>query len=57
MTIDAWGSIAEMVGAFATIATLIYLALQIRQNTQALRAASIESTIQAEINTLLQQDK
>ena len=47
MTIQDWGSIGEILGAIATIATLIYLALQIRQNTRALQAASMDSTIQA----------
>lgn len=47
MTIEQWGAIGEIVGAVATIATLIYLAMQIRHNTQALKAASMDSTIQA----------
>ena len=47
MTIQDWGSVGEILGAVATIATLIYLAMQIRQNTQALQAASIDSTIRA----------
>ncbi len=47
MTIQDWGAVGEILGAIATIATLIYLAMQIRQNTQALQAASMDSTIQA----------
>ncbi len=47
MTIQDWGAIGEILGAIATIATLIYLAMQIRQNTRALQAASVDSTIQA----------
>ena len=47
MTIQDWGAIGEILGAVATIATLIYLAVQIRQNTRALQAASMDSTIQA----------
>lgn len=31
------GSYGEFVGAVAVVATLIYLALQVRQNTRALR--------------------
>lgn len=46
MTIQDWGAIGEILGAVATIATLIYLALQIRQNTRALKAAGMDSTIQ-----------
>ena len=38
MTIEELGSIGEVVGALATVATLIYLALQIRANTLATRA-------------------
>ena len=33
MTIQELGSIGELVGAIATVATLIYLAVQIRQNS------------------------
>lgn len=40
MTISELGSIGELVAAVATIATLIYLALQIRANTVATRAES-----------------
>ncbi len=34
MNWDAIGASAELVGALATVATLAYLALQIRQNTK-----------------------
>ena len=40
MTLQDLGSIGEFVAAIATLATLIYLALQIRQNTQSVRAAA-----------------
>ena len=40
MTIEQIGSIGEVTAALATIATLFYLASQIRQNTRATRAAS-----------------
>ena len=40
MTIEALGSIGEFVAAIATLATLIYLAFQIRQNTREAQAAS-----------------
>ena len=40
MTIQDLGSIGELIGAVATIATLVYLALQIRQNTQSVRIAA-----------------
>ena len=37
MTIQDLGSIGELIAAIATVATLIYLAVQIRANTTALR--------------------
>jgi len=40
VTIQDLGSIGEFVGAIATIVTLIYLALQIRQNTQSVRMSA-----------------
>ena len=43
MTIQDLGSIGELVAAIATVATLIYLALQIRHNTQATRSASFHA--------------
>lgn len=38
MTIQELGSLGEIVGGFATIGTLLYLAIQIRANTVAMRA-------------------
>ena len=43
MSIQDIGAIGELLAAIATIGTLIYLAQQIRQNTKALSAASIDS--------------
>ena len=40
MNWDAIGAIGELVAAAATLATLLYLASQIRQNTRATRAVS-----------------
>lgn len=37
MTIQDLGSVGELIAALATVATLAYLALQIRQNTKQLR--------------------
>ena len=39
MTIQEYGSIGELIGAIATVATLLYLAFQIRQNTELLRTS------------------
>jgi hypothetical protein len=38
MTIFELGAIGEFIGAIAVVATLVYLAVQIKQNTQATRA-------------------
>ncbi len=43
MTIQELGSIGELVAAIATVATLAYLALQIRQNTNALRIGVLQA--------------
>ena len=43
MTIQDLGSIGELVAAIATIATLIYLATQVRQNTRALKSATFQN--------------
>jgi len=43
MTIQDLGNLGELVAAIETVATLIYLALQIRHNTHATRAASFHS--------------
>jgi hypothetical protein len=40
MSISDWGSIGELIAAAATIATLIYLARQIGENTKVSRAES-----------------
>lgn len=47
MNWEAIGAMGEIVGALAVIATLIYLAIQIRQNTRAVRATALDSSIQA----------
>lgn len=45
MNIQDLGSIGELVAALATIATLIYLTIQIQQNTRAMRATSARETL------------
>ena len=42
MTIQDLGSIGELIAAIATIATLVYLAAQIGQNTRALRSSTFQ---------------
>ncbi len=58
MNWEALGSVGEFVGAIGVIASLIYLAVQIRQNTRSLRAGTYESLSQATAasNTLLMSD-
>lgn len=43
MNWEAIGAIGEIVGALAVFLTLIYLAIQIRQNTKAVHASAIDS--------------
>jgi len=58
VTIQDLGSIGELLAAIATIATLIYLAAQIRQNTRMLEAnsASVNTSSSNAIATILGQD-
>ncbi len=42
MTLQDLGNIGEFVGAVGVIATLAYLAVQVRQNTRALRASTFQ---------------
>ena len=42
VTIQDLGSIGELIAAVATLVTLAYLAIQIRQNTRALRASTFQ---------------
>ena len=54
MTIQDWGAIGEMIGGIAVVVSLVYLAVQIRQNTQqmvrsaeASRLAAFERNIES----------
>ena len=55
MALEDLGNIGEFTAAIATLATLIYLAPQIRQNTQSLRASVYDSITahMAELNKLI----
>ena len=46
MTIQELGSLGELIAAIATVATLVYLGLQIRQNTRALQHAGERATLE-----------
>jgi hypothetical protein len=44
---NALGAIGDIVGALAVFLTLGYLAVQIRQNTKAVRASALDSSVNA----------
>jgi len=44
---EAVGAIANLFAAIGVIATLIYLSIQIRQNTKAVRSSSIQNLVQS----------
>jgi len=44
VSIQELGSLGELIAAIATIATLIYLAIQIKQNTRAVQSSVLEAT-------------
>ena len=45
LTIQDWGALGEMIGSIAIIISLIYLVLQIRQNTKATKVATSQAFI------------
>ncbi len=45
MTIQDLGSLGELIAAIATVATLVYLAIQIRQNTTSSRTATYQNIV------------
>ncbi len=45
MTIQDWGSIGELIGAIATVATLVYLAIQIKRNTLIAKTSALQSML------------
>jgi len=47
MNWEALGAIANLLAAVGVIATLIYLAIQSRQNTKAVRSSSIQNLVQS----------
>ena len=44
MTIQDLGSLGELMAAIATVATLVYLAIQLKQNTRALRSQTFQQS-------------
>ena len=47
MNWEAIGAIAELIAVLAVLPTLFYLAVQLRQNTQAVRSQTIDSLVSA----------
>ena len=45
MTIQDWGAVGEIIGGIAIIISLIYVGLQIRQNTKATKVATSQAFI------------
>jgi hypothetical protein len=44
---EALGAVANLLAAVGVIATLLYLSIQIRQNTKAVRSSSIQNLVQS----------
>jgi len=49
---SVWSSIAQVVSGIAIVVTLVYLALQIRQNTVAMQAAARAGTAEGDVEWL-----
>ena len=47
MNWEALGAVGEVVGAVAVFATLVYLSIQLRQNTKSVRASALDASITA----------
>ena len=43
MSIQDWGALGEVLGAFAVVATLVYLARQVRENARQMQVSSLTS--------------
>lgn len=58
MTLQAWGAIGELVGGVAVIATLVFLAIQIREYRLGMSSATFHSTMQGsnQLNAMLGAD-
>ena len=58
MTLQDWGAIGELVGGVAVIATLIYLAVQLRQYALGINSATFHSSMQGfnQLNTMFVSD-
>jgi len=52
MTLEQWAYVAQIVGVALIIASLIYVAVQVRQNTNAQLTASRQATLAAHVELL-----
>ncbi|MDD9888828.1 MAG: hypothetical protein OXU66_01075 [Gammaproteobacteria bacterium] len=52
MTLEQLANIGELIGGLAVVASLIYLAIQIRQNTKIVKGATLSSNIQNWTNVI-----
>jgi hypothetical protein len=50
LSIQDWGAVGEMAGAIAVIITLVYLAIQIRQNSKQLKQQSFQTWVAASMD-------
>ena len=53
MTLDQYAALAQVVAAIAVVASLVYVAIQLRQNTAMMRASASRERVQrdAELNS------
>ena len=51
MTIEDLGNLGELIAAIATVGTLAYLALQIRQNSKSVQGTTMQSLLALEVAT------
>ena len=52
MSIELWVGVGELVGAIAVVATLIYLAVQIRDSNREARSGTLQSALSNEMDML-----
>jgi len=51
MTIEDLGNLGDLIAAIATVATLLYLAQQIRRSSKSVEGSSIQAILELEITT------
>lgn len=52
MSIQDWGAVGEIVGGFAVVITLIYLSVQLRQTSNSLQAAAMNTSSEANVRVM-----